>query len=189
MPLSVSVAKHINVFLTSMVISFSPSCSAALHGSPLVWVLKLHSSVVLPLLGVGVIFPSVTVRPLWLLGNISHWFSTSSSLSTWWALQRGCSLPLTSVWQNYPTVDEAVARPLLLPAFLPWPALPFFPVDYLNSFWGGIPKRMRVLFVWLCVSLSTFSSPFESLSTQEITLRDLTFPFSFYSKCKPSSKR
>lgn len=37
--------------------------------------------------------------------------------------------------------------------------------------------RMCVLLAWLDVSLSSFSSPFENLSIQEITSRDLTFPF------------
>lgn len=36
---------------------------------------------------------------------------------------------------------------------------------------------MYALFAWLCVSLSTFSSPFENLSTWKITSRDLTFSF------------
>lgn len=175
MLLSVPVAKHINFFLTATVISFSPSCSTAKYGSPLVpWTASFSC---LAHFGVGIIFPSVTILPLWLLGNISHCLSTSTSLSMWWAVQKGCFLPLTCVRYNSPTGHEAVARSLLLPAFLPWPALPFSSVAYLNSFWGDIPKRTCALFAWLCVSLSTFSSPFENLSTQEITSRDLTFPF------------
>lgn len=141
------------------------------------WFLKLHPLVVLPHFGASIIFLNVIVLPLCLLGNISHCLSTCTSLSTRWAFQKGCFLPLTCVWYNSPTVDEAVARPLLLPAFLPHTALPFSSVAYLNSFWGGIPKRICSLFAWLCVSLSTFFSPFENLPTQEITSRDLTFPF------------
>lgn len=73
-------------------------------------------------------------------------------------------------------VDEAVARPLLLPSVLPWPVLPFSSVTYLNSFWEGTPRRMFALFAWLCF-FEHFSSPFENLSTQEITSSDPTFPF------------
>lgn len=66
---------------------------------------------------------------------------------------------------------------LFLSATLPRPALPFSSVIHLNPFWEGMPKGTCVLAAQICVSLSTFPSPFENLSTQETTSGHLTFPF------------
>lgn len=166
MPLSVPGAKHTNFFLTATVIPFSPSCPTAHKGLP--WFDSLngvlqsaHSVLVL-----AIIFPSVTILPLWLLGNISHCLSTPMK----WKYMVGPSERLHSPFDTclvfLPTVDEEVSRPLLLQALLPRTALPFSSVIYLNSFWGDIPKRMCALFVWLCFFEYLFFSLWEFVYTR-----------------------
>ena len=166
MPLSVPVAKHTNFFLTATFIPFSPSCSTAPQGSPLVWFLKLHPSVGLPHFGIGHYFPQCYCSvPLAFRQHFTLPFNLRSWKYTVGSSERLHS-PFDTCLVSFPTVDEPVSRPLLLPAVLPWPDLPFSSVAYLNSFWGGIPKRMCALFVWLCFCECLFFSLWELVYTR-----------------------
>lgn len=134
MPLSVPVAKHTNFFLTSTIIPFSPSCSTAHEGLPWFGSLNGIFQSASSILVLAIIFPSATILPLWLLGNISHCLSTPMK----WKYMVGSSERLHSPFDtclvSLPIVDEEVSRPLLHQALLPRTALPFSSVIYLNSF-------------------------------------------------------
>lgn len=164
MPLSVPVAKHTNFFW--LLPSFPSALLAQLPHKGLPWFGSLNYILQLacPILVSAIIFPIVIVLPLWLLGNISHCLSTCAHGITQWALQKDCILPLTRVW-----------CPSLLQ--MKWSLDPCFSqlffhgqiclsVTYLNSFCGGIPKRMCALFVWLCFCECLFFSLWELVYTR-----------------------
>lgn len=175
MPLSVPVAKHTNFF---WLLPSSPSALLAqLPHKGLPWFGSLNYILQLacPILVSAIIFPIVIVLPLWLLGNISHCLSTCAHGITQWALQKDCILPLTRVW-----------CPSLLQ--MKWSLDPCFsqlffhgqiclsPQSLIWTLFEEVFLRECVLCLSGFVSVSAFSSPFENLSTQEITSSDLTFP-------------